>query len=285
MQRLFVVTLSFCFGMALSNLVPTAGAQAGLIGYWTFDEGEGTVAADRSGNGNDGTLEGAPQWTAQGKRGGALEFDGDGDYIQTTLFDELKTAENFSLLAWFKTNVTDTGQYHIIWIGDGGGNGWGGQSELHITINHFSYNNKLSFYFGSGGELDGTSINIVSLEDFTDTADWHHIAGVIENANGPTVRGTLYLDGQVVEPFVDGFVNGNGDLFPTTDSADVPERDTWNTALRIGQAGPAQRWFNGVIDEVRGYNRALSQAEVVGIVSVEARGKLATTWGSLKRVP
>ena len=283
MRRFMFFFLCFALCVAFSNITRQLEAQVGLIGHWTFNESDGDVAADRSGNGHDGTLEGDPQWTDGGIRGGALEFDGDGDYVQTTL-DELQTADNFTISAWFKANVTDTGQYHIMWIGDVAGNGWGSQSELHMTINHFRFSNKLSFYFGSGGELDGTSINIVSLEDFTDTSDWHHIAGVIENANGPTVQGTLYLDGQVVEPFVDGFVNGDGDQFPTTDSADVPERDTWNTEFRIGQAGPAQRWFDGLIDDVRVYDRALSEDEVVQVVSVEPRGKLTTTWAAVKTV-
>ena len=46
----------------------------GLVGYWPFDEGNGTIAKDYSGNGNNETLVNGPTWTT-GKVEGALNFD------------------------------------------------------------------------------------------------------------------------------------------------------------------------------------------------------------------
>jgi hypothetical protein len=144
-------------------------------------------------------------------------------------------------------------------------------------------------YFGSGEELDGTAINIVSKEEFTDTSGWHHLALSIKNANGPTVTGKIYLDGEWVEPLVDGFVNGNGDLFPTIDSTDnPPDRTQWNTALRIGSPGPASRFFNVMLDDVTIWDKALDQNDIQDLikggvgVAVQPGGKLTTTWGALK---
>ena len=51
----------------------------GLVGWWRFDEGEGNIAKDNSGNNNDGTIYGAT-WT-EGKYGKALSFDGVDDYV------------------------------------------------------------------------------------------------------------------------------------------------------------------------------------------------------------
>jgi hypothetical protein len=259
-------------------------AMAGLIAHWKLDGN----AADSVGN-HDGTIEGDPVWEANGRIDGAIVLDGDGDYIQTTLMDELHTANNFTLAVWFWTNVTDTGQQHILWMGDVAGNGWGNQQELHLSINHFNYSNIVNAYFGSGEELDGTAINIVSKEEFTDTSGWHHLALSIKNANGPTVTGRLYLDGEWAEPLVDGFVNGNGDLFPTIDSTDKPpDRTQWNTALRIGSPGPASRFFNGMLDDVTIWDKALDQDDIQDLikggvgVAVQPGGKLATTWGALK---
>jgi len=270
--------------IALVSVAPHVAAQDGLVGHWMLDDGSGAVAADSSGSGHDGVFEGDPQWAAGGQSGGAVDFDGDGDYLQTTLFDELHTAENFTVSAWFRTNVTDSGQQHILWIGDVGGNGWGAQAELHMGVNHFGFSNKLVFYFGSGADTDGESINIVSLDDFSDTSGWHHLAGVVENANGPVVTGAMYLDGAMVAPFVDGFETGDGVAFPTIDSTDTaPDRTPWNTALRIGSPGAAQRWFNGMIDDVRVYSRALDASEIFSSdTPVEPRGKLATTWGAVR---
>ena len=264
-------------------------AMAGLVAHWKLDDGTGATAVDSAG-GHDGTIEGDPVWEANGKIDGAMVFDGDGDYIQTTLMDELHTAENFTIAVWFKTNVTGEGQQqHILWMGDVAANGWGNQQELHMSINHFAYSNIVNAYFGSGEELDGTAINIVSKEEFTDTSDWHHLALAIKNVNGPIVTGRLYLDGEWVEPLVDGFVNGNGELFPTIDSTDKPpDRTLWNTALRIGAPGAASRYFNGMLDDVTIWDITLKQGDIQNLIkggpgtAVQPGGKLTTTWGALK---
>src|SRR4030042_1528239 len=58
-------------------LTPALGftAEEGLVGYWNFDEGNGDVAADSSGNKNDGKLVRNPEWV-DGKFGKALKLDG-----------------------------------------------------------------------------------------------------------------------------------------------------------------------------------------------------------------
>ena len=84
-----------------------------------------------------------------------------------------------------------------------------------------------------------------------------------------------------MEPFVDGFDN-DGVVFPTTDSTEFPpDRAGWNTALRIGSPGAARRYFDGLIDDVTVYDRALAQGET-GELAVEPRGKLATTWATIR---
>ena len=62
----------FSFVLVLSI---AGNVSAELVGYWNFDEGAGTVAVDSSGYGNDGTLNGDPQWVP-GQLGSALDFDG-----------------------------------------------------------------------------------------------------------------------------------------------------------------------------------------------------------------
>jgi len=56
----------FFFGLVLGLVLTSAakGADPDLIGYWKFDETSGTTAQDATGNGNDGTLNGDPQWVA-----------------------------------------------------------------------------------------------------------------------------------------------------------------------------------------------------------------------------
>ncbi|MGE5294269.1 MAG: hypothetical protein ACM3VT_05520, partial [Solirubrobacterales bacterium] len=54
---------------------PAMAIPEGLVMYWSFDEGQGAVVKDRSGNGNDGPLEGGVVWTA-GMLRSALQFNG-----------------------------------------------------------------------------------------------------------------------------------------------------------------------------------------------------------------
>ncbi len=268
--------------LAMFVMFSATVAMAGLIAHWALDDGGGATAVDIVG-GYDGTLEGDATWEANGKIGGALVLDGDGDYIQTTLMDEVQTATNFTIAAWFKTNVTDSGQQHLLWMGDVGGNGWGPNHELHMGINHFNAgSNKLVAWFGQGG-ADAPNINIVSLEDFSDTSDWHHLALAIKNADGPVVTAKLFLDGELVEPWVEGFT------FPFTDSVEgAIDRSGWNTGLRIGSPGVTSRYFNGMVDEVAVWDKALEANDIQDAMtggpgtSVRPGGKLTTTWGALK---
>jgi len=79
MCRKLICLVSFV--LVLSLVLPSrADADPNLVGWWKFDEGTGTTAYDSSGNGNDGTFNGDPQWVV-GYFGGALEFDGSDDWL------------------------------------------------------------------------------------------------------------------------------------------------------------------------------------------------------------
>ena len=79
----------------------------GLVGYWTFDEGMGSTAADHSGNGNTGTLtttgSNLPAWSA-GYHGKALSFDGSTEYVNAGDNASLRPA-NITTCAWFKLST------------------------------------------------------------------------------------------------------------------------------------------------------------------------------------
>jgi hypothetical protein len=85
--------------------VSHADITSNLVGYWSFNDGTGTVATDFSGNGNTGSVIGAPTWI-NGKRGTALSFDGNDDYIDVGDPSDgsldFGTATDFSISAWVK---------------------------------------------------------------------------------------------------------------------------------------------------------------------------------------
>ena len=80
---------------------PTLGVFAPTVAMWHFDEGAGTTAFDASGNGNDGTINNAT-WTADGKFGSALEFDGDNDYVRVLDDPTLDLTDEVTVIAWVK---------------------------------------------------------------------------------------------------------------------------------------------------------------------------------------
>ncbi|MBU6320943.1 hypothetical protein KGO04_00145 [Patescibacteria group bacterium] len=77
----------------------------GLVGYWNFDEGSGTVAHDRSGQGNNGTLVNAPTWV-KGKVNGALSFNGTNQCVDAGNASSLNVsaATGMAACAWLYLN-------------------------------------------------------------------------------------------------------------------------------------------------------------------------------------
>ena len=112
-----------CFVLVLSI---AGNASADLVAHWRFDEGSGDVAYDTSGNGHDGTINGAPNWVP-GVGGSALEFDGTDDYVGTgeSLLDNMS---EFTLAFWVSagnpggSRIGLVGQNDLVEMGFNGGN-------------------------------------------------------------------------------------------------------------------------------------------------------------------
>ena len=102
---LVVVSLMFA-GQSYAQVDPET-----VLGIWLLDEGQGDIAEDASGNGNDGTLMGSPTWVA-GKFGSALEFTGSGNYVDCGNAEALNV-DLFSISFW--CNIPNTqGWNHMI---------------------------------------------------------------------------------------------------------------------------------------------------------------------------
>ena len=195
-KLIYSVSLVFVLGLILTS----AGnaAETDLVGWWKFDETSGTIARDASGNGNDGTLKGDPMWVA-GKIAGALQLDGDGDYVdvgsvgisgvdQRTIAGWAK-ASTTAIPAWtsvfgfvpdgdtdgtyFDIEVDDAGNY-IVFVG-----GWGAIfMPVDTQWHHFALN-----YNGEGGSwfLDGEFVD--SLDGALGTIDQVRIGARLSNSN------------------------------------------------------------------------------------------------------
>jgi hypothetical protein len=216
----------FCFVLVLGLAAGIANAD--LVGYWKFDEGSGNTAYDLSNYTNDGTINGGPKWVA-GKIGAALEFDGSDDYVDCGNDPSLNINDRITVAAWVKTTSTAHGYFVSK------GTAW--DETGHYAIGQ-EYNVPMTFQFeiaGSGGtvELDSN----VAVND----GQWHYIVGTYDDT---VVR--VYIDG--VEE------NSSTGTNRLTDSA--------IGGLTIGQRGG--NIISGTIDEVRIYNHALTEGEILG---------------------
>jgi len=224
---------------SFTTLPDIAISDPSLLGWWKLDEGAGATAVDWSGHGGHGSFVGEPQWV-DGYQGSALEFSG-GQHIDCGNDAAAGVTNDFTLAAWVKMNPGNTGQY----LGIGGK-----LSRLDGSADYMGYalvrhsSNVFRLWVGDG---DAANIRGIASSDVTyaDT-DWHHVAGVRE--------------GQINMLYVDGVrqAAGNATNFVPSDLFFQIGRQYSNTAT--------QRQFNGTIDDVRVYNKALTDAEIAEVM-------------------
>ncbi len=210
----------------------------GLVGRWGFDEGTGTVTYDESGNGNTGTLTNSPAWQATStcKMSYCLSFSG-GNWVvvQDPSSGVLDPTSQYTLSAWIRY-ATTTGYGFIISKSSGGS---GGGYEL------FRNTGSGAIRFSScdvSGNCGGGYFDITTPLGYND-GGWHQVVATV--ATGSTAN--IYVDGTLVKQ-----------------SGTVTQNNVQNSYnLFIGARGQSGgNGFNGFIDDVRIYNRALSASEI-----------------------
>jgi hypothetical protein len=197
---------------------------SGLVAAYSFEEGSGANAADTSGNNNTGSLQGAT-WTTQGKFGNALVFNGAG-WVTVNDANALALSTGMTLEAWVYPTATPT-NWSTVMLKEQPG-------ALIYALYAGSPSNRPGTYLFTSAEqgLDGTTALPLNT--------WSHLAGTYD---GTALR--LYVNGtQVASKAVSGIIASS------------------SGALRIGGNNVWGEYFNGSIDEVRIYNRALNQAEI-----------------------
>jgi glucose/arabinose dehydrogenase len=229
----------------LAVLVDNSSAPppTGLVAAYGFDEGNGTSVSDASGTGNGGAITGAA-WSTQGRFGNALQFDGVDDRVVVADAASLDLSPQLTLEAWVRPTL---------------GGGWRTAlaKESGDTVAYSLYTNR------SSPAVPTTEVNLDGRLRFANgTAAaplnaWTHLASTYD---GTTIR--LYVNGTQV-----GTTGRTGAMAPSAGP------------LSIGGNGPHGEWFQGLLDEVRVYNRALTAAEIqtdmntrVGVPDTQAPG-------------
>ncbi len=210
----------------------TGGAASTALGAYSFDEGSGTGIVDSSGNGIAGTVVNAT-WTASGKYQSALSFNGSDSYVDLGNPAILRLTGSATWSAWVKSlaNPSDDGQ--IISKSDNGP-GW----QLKTTADTGRRTFGVAVSGPSGPRTQRYSNTTPSLNT------WYHVAGVYDAA---AKKLDIYVNGSL----------DNGVLVGTISSAQIDSAVNVNIGRRSGGY-----YFNGLIDEVRIYNRALTQSEI-----------------------
>src|SRR3989344_947475 len=255
--RIIIILISILAGFLIAppparaglviKLPSSLGLATNLQGYWTFDGADmyesGTVAADKSGNGNNGTLTNGPQ-TTLGKIGQALSFDGSDDHVlanQSSITDF-----PFTLSVWAKS-PTASAKHALSYASSASlvifyGIGFIGSDGL----------NKAYLYSRASAPEEDTVIGTTGFA----TGQWIHLVGVFNSATDKRIYANGVLEGTL----------------STSISFAQPNRVGVGVMARSTLFG----YWNGSIDEARIYNRALSAPEIKRLYNMGSGIKTAS---------
>jgi hypothetical protein len=201
----------------------------GLVGAWGFEESTGTTTADASGKGNTGTING-PVRTTSGKFGSALTFDGINDWVTVNDSASLDLTTGMTVEGWAYPTAAGSAS---VWRA----------MAIKETANGLAWG---LYPFGDAGLPSGHALT--SSEQWARGTSalplnaWSHVAVTYD---GTTIR--MYVNGTQV-----GTKAQTGSLRVSSQP------------LRFGGDALWPEWFQGRLDEIRVYNRALTTAEIQG---------------------
>ncbi len=229
-----------------------------LMLYFTFEEGKGATTTDVSGNNIKGTLEGAT-WSKDGKIGGCVYLEDSEKFVEVEPVPELDITDELTIQAWFfpeesqgdsnlmgRRSSANVGGYCLQWSAQ-----FTGSPQIETWINI--------------GEWQG-SRNKQRIEP--ELEEWHHVAST--------------YDGNLIRQYIDGKLDAEFEP-PAGKISSI------DAVFRIGKAQTGLDGMVGYVDEVAVYNRALTADEINqdmenGVYfAVSPNGRLASTWGDLKR--
>jgi hypothetical protein len=199
---------------------------SGLVGAWGFDEASGSTVTDRSGKGNTGTITGATR-TTTGKFGSALAFTGTGKWVTVPDSTSLHLTTGLTVEGWVNPTANGTSSWRAMAVKE--------------TATGLSW---ALYPFGDGGFPSAHAFTTSELWARGTTTPalntWTHVAATYDGSN---IR--LYLNGVLAATRAQ-----TGSLVSSTQP------------LRFGGDALWSEWFQGSLDEIRVYSRALSATEI-----------------------
>lgn len=255
---LFILILALvCGTYAAADLLE------GLVLYMPLDEGTGQKTEDFSENGFEGELQGGAKWV-DGKFGQAIEFKASADFVEVADDAVFHIEDEITQAAWI--NLDRLPGAHAIVFGTRMG---GGGRHIGFGYGMNPGNGIKVWTNGAGGGFLDINDNKTAL----DTGKWYYLSYTHTSANKGKVK--IYVNGEVTHE-----QDSNNPVAPAAATSRI-QIGTWG-----GEAWP------GIVDEVRLWNRALSDDEMkesmdMGadeFLAVNPQDKLATLWGTIKRL-
>jgi hypothetical protein len=207
--------------------------------FFKFNESSGTVAADSSGNGFNGTVTSAV-WTNPGRFGNALSFDGASDYVSVANKPALQITGSQTVMAWVKLNADLTTNAYVF------RKAMSGEGGMLINASEIPY-----YYYGKGtdgvtGDNSGTNRQTFAMSSTAalTVGEWAHIA-IVRDLDSATKKLYWYKNGVLI--------NSTAATYPTASPS--------TNALTVSINSTTQA-FNGLIDEFRVYSKPLSASEI-----------------------
>jgi len=205
-----------------------------LVGWWKFEAGAGDKVIDFSGHGNHGTIVDKVLWVP-GQFNLALEFLGD-NMGHVELSASMVTTASGSVAMWVNTDKTGTLYSEgTFWYGtESGGMGFGDQ-EIHI---HSQTSGALGFWMGGATSVDLNGPMLAGT-------GWNHVAATWDQTDGCR----LYFNG--VQADFQGFTGNVADL----------------AVIRLGRPASNFRFHDGLLDDVRLFDHAITAEQVNEIMT------------------
>ncbi|MCK4293910.1 MAG: LamG domain-containing protein [Planctomycetes bacterium] len=234
-----VLCLSWALTATGQDKPTTLDTDPHLVGWWKFDETAGKTAVDSSRHKRKGALTGDLSFdksSAEGRIGKALKLDGR-DYVEITKYKGVTGTKPRAVTAWIKTK-SSRGEI-TSWGADDFGQMW-------------------TYGFIRGRVGLTPSGGYYYINDQVHDDKWHHVAIVLLEAELPNLHDDvrLYKDGEIAEIHDIGLL----DLWPVNTGKDLD--------VRIG------RRFTGLLDDVRIYDRVLSDDEIKAIFQLKTNQPL-----------
>lgn len=210
---------------------PQDPSSASLVGYWAFDEGGGTTARDSSPKGNHGVLRNGPTWTSDGKRGGALAFDGAQQHVEVLTLQNESFPVSGTLSLWLRAPFADVANRPIF-------DGYADDRD-HLYIRQTSAG-PAKVQFAAQAAAGSAAVASVDVSAST----WVHLVMAWDTQ---ARRLTVYVDGVLA-----------AERALPTGWAPRGQRVNFAHADCCGA-------IQGTLDEIRLYDRALSAEEIAAI--------------------